>query len=467
MKSKKNIKTIFFFAIISIFTLFFINISFATNTAKISVETANLRAEPKADAKILELASKGEEVQIIEKTGDWYKVKYKDITGYLRNDLLSVTSEVSTTTTSNNEVSTNSENTANTNNATNISNETENNVTQEETTSTSTEVVNTVSEDTNETNNNEVSENIDTKKGTYKVIKESNIKITPLITSLELAKISKDNEIEVSDVINNWAWITTTEGMQGWVRIENLEKIEKTVETTQTTEETSDTTTTEETNTSNQTTTQTKYVNTQTVNLREKADKTSKVITLLEINSQVTVISEENGWAYVEVNGKKGYVSATLLSTSKQETSRSSLNTRETANTAENATQSNIASTTSSQNGSSVISYANQFLGYKYVYGGTTTSGFDCSGFTQYVYKNFGVSLNRTAADQYNNGTKVTDLQTGDLVMFGKSGINHVGIYIGGGSFIHAANSTRGVTTDTLTSGYYKTNYAGATRVLN
>ena len=123
--------------------------------------------------------------------------------------------------------------------------------------------------------------------------------------------------------------------------------------------------------------------------------------------------------------------------------------------------------TTSSQTGSSVISYAKQFLGSKYVYGGTTASGFDCSGFTQYVYKHFGVTLNRTAAAQYSNGTSVTNLQAGDLVMFGKSGINHVGIYIGGNTFIHAANPGRGVTTDTLASGYYKTNYVGARRILN
>ena len=82
------------------------------------------------------------------------------------------------------------------------------------------------------------------------------------------------------------------------------------------------------------------------------------------------------------------------------------------------------------------------------------------------MYKHFGINLNRTAAAQYSNGTAVTNLQAGDLVMFGKSGINHVGIYIGGNTFIHAANPSRGVTTDTLVSGYYKTNYVGARRIL-
>jgi cell wall-associated NlpC family hydrolase len=111
------------------------------------------------------------------------------------------------------------------------------------------------------------------------------------------------------------------------------------------------------------------------------------------------------------------------------------------------------------------VAYAKQFLGCKYVYGGTSPSGFDCSGFTQYVYKHFGISLNRTAAAQYSNGTSVTNLQAGDLVMFGTSGINHVGIYIGENSFIHAANTNSGVTIDSLSSSYYKANYVGARRI--
>ena len=81
------------------------------------------------------------------------------------------------------------------------------------------------------------------------------------------------------------------------------------------------------------------------------------------------------------------------------------------------------------------------------------------------MYKHFGVNLNRTAAAQYSNGKSVTSLQAGDLVMFGKSGINHVGIYIGGNTFIHAANKSQGVRTDSMSTGYYKTNYIGARRI--
>ena len=88
MKIKINIKSIIFMTILSIASLLFINISFATNTGKIVVETAKLREQPNTDSKILELASLGEEVEILEEVDGWYKVIYKRITGYIRSDLI-------------------------------------------------------------------------------------------------------------------------------------------------------------------------------------------------------------------------------------------------------------------------------------------------------------------------------------------------------------------------------------------
>ena len=80
MKIKLNIKSIIFMTIIAIATLLFINISFAANTGKVVVETAKLREQANADSKVLELASLGEEVEILNEEEDWYKVKYKNIT---------------------------------------------------------------------------------------------------------------------------------------------------------------------------------------------------------------------------------------------------------------------------------------------------------------------------------------------------------------------------------------------------
>ncbi|MCX7695784.1 MAG: C40 family peptidase [Caloramator sp.] len=113
---------------------------------------------------------------------------------------------------------------------------------------------------------------------------------------------------------------------------------------------------------------------------------------------------------------------------------------------------------------------AKSLLGVRYVYGGTTTSGLDCSGFVQYVYKKMGVVLPRTASQQASVGLAISkdELRKGDLVFFEtvSAGISHVGIYIGDGQFIHASSTAKRVTVSSLDSGYYSTRYRGAVRIL-
>jgi peptidoglycan DL-endopeptidase CwlO len=111
-----------------------------------------------------------------------------------------------------------------------------------------------------------------------------------------------------------------------------------------------------------------------------------------------------------------------------------------------------------------VVGYAMQFLGRPYVWGGASPAGFDCSGFTMYVYAHFGVSLPHNAAAQYGYGSPVSrnDLQPGDLVFF--DGLGHVGIYVGGGSFIHAPHTGDVVKISSLT-GWYAATFVGARRL--
>lgn len=110
---------------------------------------------------------------------------------------------------------------------------------------------------------------------------------------------------------------------------------------------------------------------------------------------------------------------------------------------------------------------AQKLIGTPYVFGGTTTNGFDCSGFTQYVFKGSGIDLPRTSYAQYGIGTAVSkdELQIGDLVFFATydSGASHVGIYIGEENFIHAARS--GIKITGLSDSYYAGRYLGARRV--
>ncbi len=112
----------------------------------------------------------------------------------------------------------------------------------------------------------------------------------------------------------------------------------------------------------------------------------------------------------------------------------------------------------------SVVAIAMRYLGTPYVWGGASPSGFDCSGFTMYVFAQVGVSLPHYTGAQYAMGSPVSrsDLQPGDLVFF--NGLGHMGIYIGGNQFIHAPHTGDVVKISSMT-GYYTSNYVGARRI--
>ena len=425
MKRKRNIKSIVLLAALWIATLFFINISFASTNAKVNVETANLRESADENSKILEQLSQGQEVEIVEKSSDWYKVKVKGMTGYLRQDLLTVEEK----------------NTVNAN------------------TTTSSEEKAEV-----ETTKNEETKTTDTDEKSKIIVEDTKLKIVPSINATDIIEVKKDEEVIITETINDLVCVKT-KTTKGWIYKEKLISKEDKKEEKQTTEQ-------------NQVVEESKlktlYIGSESVNLRKEANTNSEVVTKLSLNTAVDVYAEENGWSKVKVNGNEGYISSSLLSEKKKETSRSleTPRTKTSENSSENTKTSQEKETTTtvpvSGKGATAVETAKKYIGCSYVYGASGPSSFDCSGFTSYVFKQHGISLNRTAAGQYSNGVAVSrnQLQPGDLVMFGKSRINHVGIYIGGGQIVHAANKSRGVTTDTINSGYYNNNYVGARRVM-
>jgi cell wall-associated NlpC family hydrolase len=115
--------------------------------------------------------------------------------------------------------------------------------------------------------------------------------------------------------------------------------------------------------------------------------------------------------------------------------------------------------------GDKVVKYAKRMIGIPYSYGGSTPRGFDCSGFTSYVYRHFGVAVSRTSYSQFRDGTRVARkaLKPGDLVFF--HGLGHVGLYVGDGRFIHSPRTGTRVRIDTM-SGWYASRYEGARRLV-
>ena len=127
----------------------------------------------------------------------------------------------------------------------------------------------------------------------------------------------------------------------------------------------------------------------------------------------------------------------------------------------------------SKQEREALTEYAKYFKGGKYIWGGTTPKGFDCSGYVQYLYKKQGINLPRTALSQSQVGEDVdiNELKKGDLLFFltdkkRKIPVTHVGIYIGNGEFIHAASRKKGIIISPITHGYYASKFVKAKRVI-
>ena len=200
-------------------------------------------------------------------------------------------------------------------------------------------------------------------------------------------------------------------------------------------------------------------INESSVNIRTGPGLDYGVAFKLMEGTNVTVTDYENGWFKIRFVDLTGYVRADLLSVDKLVTT----------SVATNPTNYLVPESNKSV-AQKIVDYAYTFLGTPYVYGGKTPAGFDCSGFTMYVFAEFGYDLHRVSTDQYKDGTYVAfdDLEVGDLVFFSsnKKAIGHVGIYIGEGYFIHATSPGDVVRITDISSEYYATRYVGARRIV-
>lgn len=182
------------------------------------------------------------------------------------------------------------------------------------------------------------------------------------------------------------------------------------------------------------------------LNIREGAGMEYPVIARLPKDGYCEVKKEEGAWCYIESEEIEGYVYKAYLETGmNQETYLRRTGREELVY----AYKVETVEMNTAGKGQEIADFALQFVGNPYVWGGTSlTSGADCSGFVQSVYRNFGISLPRVAADQAQAGTRVSleQLQTGDLIFYADGGaIYHVVLYLGNGQVVHASSAATGI----------------------
>lgn len=211
------------------------------------------------------------------------------------------------------------------------------------------------------------------------------------------------------------------------------------------------------------------------LNIRAAAKSGSTSLGTVTYGTVIAVTGiETGGWFAVTYNGVSGYVASQYVLICSPSSISAPADTTDTpAETPAETPSETPAETpvTPTVSSSEIVSIAQQYLGTPYVYGGSSPSGFDCSGFTMYVFAQVGIKLPHGATSQLSYGTEVSrsDLQPGDLVFFQDYGAvaSHVGIYIGGDQFIHASSSSgnsRCVTISSLTETYYANHYLTARR---
>ena len=175
--------------------------------------------------------------------------------------------------------------------------------------------------------------------------------------------------------------------------------------------------------------------------------------------TEVQLTGEEGDWYTISYNGATAYLHKDYIRLADEE------------DEAEESSAGTYSMETHELK-ASVVDEACTHIGAPYVYGGSSPSGFDCSGFTSYVYKQFGYSINRTASNQLDNGYAVdrSELQPGDLVMFCQYGstkrASHVGLYIGNNQYVHASTPGVGVIISDMDDMYISSGYVGARRIV-
>ncbi|HDR7615276.1 TPA: SH3 domain-containing protein [Bacillus mycoides] len=205
------------------------------------------------------------------------------------------------------------------------------------------------------------------------------------------------------------------------------------------------------------------YINASALNVRSGEGTNYRIIGALPQGQKVQVISENSGWSKINYNGQTGYIGTRFLSKTPV---GGAVDNKPNDNQNNNQNNNNSNNTNNSGDSSSLLAYAKSMQGVPYVWGGTSANGVDCSGYIYHVFKKFGHNISRqSVAGYWSSLPQTSSPQPGDLIYFKdtyKAGPSHMGIYLGGGSFIQSGD--KGVAIASLNNSYWKSHFLGYTK---
>lgn len=371
----------------------------ASGNYTVNVSSLRVRTGPSTSHTTIGSVKKGQVVQVVGEVQDWFKINYAGQTAYLSKDYVTKGGS---------------------------------------------------NENTTQGNNQEQNNNVTVQTGGTYVVNATSLRVRtgPATYHSVIGGVLNGTKLNVVGSEGSWFKVNY-QGKTGYVSSEFVKFVK------------GGTTTPEQPEQPNQGAIGDYYINASALNVRSGEGTNYRIIGALPQGQKVQVISENSGWSKINYNGQTGYIGTRFLS-------KTPVGGAVDNKPNENQNNNNNNNNTSNNSGdsSSILAYAKSMQGVPYVWGGSSANGVDCSGYIYHVFKKFGHNISRqSVAGYWSSLPKTSSPQPGDLIYFQntyKAGPSHMGIYLGGGSFIQAGD--KGVAIASLSNSYWKSHFLGYTK---
>ncbi|PFH76820.1 peptidase M24 [Bacillus cereus] len=371
----------------------------ASGNYTVNVSSLRVRTGPSTSHTTIGSVKKGQVVQVVGEVQDWFKINYAGQTAYLSKDYVTKGGS---------------------------------------------------NENTTQGNNQEQNNNVTVQTGGTYVVNATSLRVRtgPATYHSVIGGVLNGTKLNVVGSEGSWFKVNY-QGKTGYVSSEFVKFVK------------GGTTTPEQPEQPNQGAIGDYYINASALNVRSGEGTNYRIIGALPQGQKVQVISENSGWSKINYNGQTGYIGTRFLS-------KTPVGGAVDNKPNENQNNNNNNNNTSNNSGdsSSILAYAKSMQGVPYVWGGSSANGVDCSGYIYHVFKKFGHNISRqSVAGYWSSLPKTSSPQPGDLIYFQntyKAGPSHMGIYLGGGSFIQAGD--KGVAIVSLNNSYWKSHFLGYTK---